>query len=261
MGQVIISVGLFVFLSTCDVFAATGDAPTHPAAGAGIFVAFAIAYVSRRRSIGGWLLYYYLQLYFSFLISFVFVPQLLSNLSPSNWEDSLLYVMFLLSVVPVMAIQLLEVVVATILLFRRSEQNLKILRKTLIALVVTSAIAVPIDITYFGDTLNIFLDVITLVFAVIWLLYFSISRRVKMVFISRNWIYKTYSERRALSSEDKKKLNKRAIISSSIIFVLFFIMMGFENKGEQPDIDLIAVPLFYAVVTFIIAWYLPIRKK
>jgi hypothetical protein len=117
---------------------ASADVPRQPLAGAGLFIAFAIAYLSRRRAIGGWLLYFYIQLYLGLAASLIFVPQVFSNLNPSQWDNSFLYVMFFLSGVPVIATELIGFVAATKLLFRRNEQNVKFLRQTLIVLVATS---------------------------------------------------------------------------------------------------------------------------
>lgn len=171
--------------------------------------------------------------------------------------------MFFLSVVPVLATKLLEVVAATKLLFRKNEQNVKFLRKTLIALVATSAIALAVNIGYFRDDPALFFDVLTLVFAIIWALYFSKARRVRLVFIEKNWIYTPYSERRALTAEDKKKLRNRALVSALVTFVLLLLMLGsvLKDEGKPPDMGIFAVPLFYAFVVAVIAWYLPIRKK
>jgi hypothetical protein len=255
-------IGVFTLLVTGAALAASTDGPRQPVAGAGLFIAFAIAYLSRRRAMGGWLLYFYIQLYLSLSFSLIFVPQVLANLNPSQWDNSFLYVMFFLSVVPVLITEVIEVFAATRLLLRRNERNVKFLRNALLALVATSAIALAIDVAYFKDP-ALFFDILMFVFATIWALYFSKSRRVKLVFIERNWVYTAYSQRRVLTPEDKKRLRKRAFIASSATFVAFLLLMGSVLKGEgkQPDMGLFAVPLFYALVAAIIAWYLPIRRS
>lgn len=245
-------------------YAATANATQNPAAGTGIFIAFAIAlYLSRRRAIGGWLLYFYFQLYIGILISLFFIPQIISNLDPNQWDDSFLYVMSFLSVVPVLVLQLLKVAIATFLLFQRNKRNVKYLRNIIFCLVLASTGAVIIDLLYFKDDPSIFFDAIILIFAIIWLLYFWKSQRVKMVFVDNNWSYIPYSERRALTSENKVRLRKRALISAVITFILFLIMMGstLESEGTEPDSGIFFVPLFYAVLVAIIAWYLPIKNK
>jgi len=253
---------IILFLST-DALAATSGTRNQSAAGGALFVAFAIVYLSRRRAIGGWLLYFYIQLYSSFAISLIFVPQTLTNLNPKQWDNSFLYVMFFLSLVPVMVSEIMEIIAATKLLFRRNEQNVNFLRKILVTLVATSAIALAIDIAYFSDDPALIFDVLSLTFAIIWALYFSKARRVKLVFLEKNWIYIPHSQRRALTAEDKKKLRKRALVSALVIFVLFLLWTGsvLKNEGKQPDFSIFAIPLFYAFVAAIIAWYLPARRK
>jgi hypothetical protein len=259
---VVFIVMIILFLST-DALAATSGTRNQSAAGGALFVAFAIVYLSRRRAIGGWLLYFYIQLYSSFAISLIFVPQTLTNLNPKQWDNSFLYVMFFLSLVPVMVSEIMEIIAATKLLFRRNEQNVNFLRKILVTLVATSAIALAIDIAYFSDDPALIFDVLSLTFAIIWALYFSKARRVKLVFLEKNWIYIPHSQRRALTAEDKKKLRKRALVSALVIFVLFLLWTGsvLKNEGKQPDFSIFAIPLFYAFVAAIIAWYLPARRK
>jgi len=203
-----IQFGVAALLISFNVFASSSEAPRQPATGVGLFIAFAIAYLSRRRAIGGWLLYFYIQLYLGLFISFLFIPQVIANLNPSEWGDSFLYVMFFLSVAPVLLAQIAEAVIATMLLFKRNENSVKLMRNTLYVLVGASAAAVGIDIAYFAEDPAIFFDVITLVFAIIWALYFLKARRVRKVFIDNNRSYTPYSERRALTEQDKKGQRK-----------------------------------------------------
>lgn len=205
------------FLQTTPVFAASTDTHQQPAASSGLFIAFAIAYLSRRRAIGGWLLYFYLQMYLSLLISLLFVPRVITNLKPSNWDNALLYVMFFFSVVPVLVVELVEVVVATRLLFTRSEENLNVLRWTLNALIVASVASIGIDLVWFKEDTGIVFDFITaLFFAVIWAVYFRKARRVRVVFIDNNWAYDSQFTKRILTAEDKKILRKRALFASLV---------------------------------------------
>ena len=258
-----ISIVAFFLLTSTTAIAASADESNQPVLGTGLFVAFAIAYLSRRRAIGGWLLYFYIQLYFSLLFSLLFLPQVLSDLNPNYWEESLLYVMYFLSVVPLILAQLVEAGVATVLLFQRSESNVKKLRVTLCILILASTAAFAVDLFYFTDEPALFFDGITLMFSIIWTFYFLNSKRVKSVFIDNDWSYVPYSEKRALTSEDKKRLTKRAAISAIVTFVILLIMMGsvLQDEGTQPDMGIFAVPLFYGLIAAIVAWYIPVRKK
>jgi len=84
-----------------------------------------------------------------------------------------------------------------------------------------------------------------------------------MVFVDNNWSYIPYSERRALTSENKVRLRKKGIDLSSNYIHIILIMMGstLESEGTEPDSGIFFVPLFYAVLVAIIAWYLPIKIK
>jgi hypothetical protein len=255
-------VGMFILIAANPAFAASGDTPRQPLAGGGLLVTLAIVYLSRRRAIGGWLLYFYIQLYFSLAISIIFVPQVISNLNPRQWDNSFLYVMFFLSVVPVLVVEVIEVIVATRLLLRRNENSVRALRNTLLALVITSAAAIAIDLGYFRDV-SLFFDMLTLAFAIIWTLYFAKSKRVRSVFIDNQWTYDPSSRKRILTAQDKSRLRKRALIAALVTFVGFLLLMGsvLTEEAKQPDIGIFAVPVFYALVAAVIAWYLPIRKK
>jgi len=254
--------GILTLLTTDPVWAASGDAPQQSLAGAGLMVTLGIVYLSRRRAIGGWLLYFYLQLYLSTAISLIFVPQVFANLNPGQWDNSFLYVMFFLSVVPVLATEVMEVFAATRLLLRRNKENVRFLKNTLLVLVSSSAIALAIDLAYFKDNPAFVFDIITLLFSIIWSVYFGKSKRVRAVFIERKWTYTSYSKRRALTREDKRKLLRRALITTLASFVVFLLIMGYSLKDDskQANLSILWVPLFYAVIAGIVAWCLPIRK-
>jgi hypothetical protein len=255
-------IGMFMLIAASPALAASGDTPSQPLAGAGFLVTLTIVYLSRRRAIGGWLLYFYVQLYLSLAISMVFLTHVISNLNPKQWDNSFLYVMFFLSVVPVLLVEVIEVIVATRLLFRRNENSVRALRNTLLALVITSTATIAIDQGYFRDV-SLFFDVIALAFAIIWALYFSKAKRVRSIFIDNKWTYDSTSQKRVLTIQDKSRLRKRALIAALVTFVAFLLLMGsvLKEEAKQPDVGIFEVPAFYSLVAAIIAWYLPVRKK
>nr|BDD45657.1 hypothetical protein 5 [Desulfobacterales bacterium] len=53
------------------------------------------------------------------------------------------------------------------------------------------------------------------------------------------------------------------MIASVASFAFFLLLMGsvLNDEGEQPDLGIFTVPVFYAAVAAIVAWYLPIRKR
>lgn len=263
MSQIAKILAGITLLTPIAVLAAATGAQQQPAASSGFFITFAIAYLSRRRAIGGWLLYFYLQMYLSMLISLLFVPQVISNLQPSHWGNAQLYVMFFLSVVPVLIAQLAEIVAATVLLVRRSEPNLNFLRYVLTALGVASIVSIAIDLAYFKDDPAMVFDFVTAFFSIVWAAYFRKAKRVTAVFVSRNWSYETQLVKRVLKPEDKKSLRKRALVVWSVVFVLLLLLMGsaLKDDGKAPDAGIFLIPLFYAFIAAAIAWYLPLKKN
>jgi len=258
----VVVVGPLLILLPWDALAATAAQTTGQRTfGAGLFIAWAIAYLSRRRAIGGWLLYFYIQLYLSLLFSLLFLPTIVANLRPSEWDSSKLYVLNFVSTVPVLLLILGEVVAATLLLVRRSEPNIKILRKVLLALVLASAIALGIDLAFVDEAATLYFDIVTFVFALIWLAYFYRAKRVRLVFIEGKWDYEAYASKRVLTPEDKRRLRRRTLIASAVTFFVFLIFMGVALGNKKPDAGIFFVPLFYAAVAALVAWHLPLRKR
>ena len=245
-----------------DAQAATGASSGQNPMGAGLFVGLAIAYLARRRQIGGWLLYFYMQLYTSLLVIIGFLPRTLPQFRPSEWEIASLYVWYVVSTAPVLLIVAVEASVATYLLFRRSDGNVRLLRTVLGGLVVASGAALAIDLAYFNEPVTIFFDVLTFFFALVWFAYFGHSQRVRLVFIERRWDHAAQQASRVpLSLPEKKYLRKRASISALVTFVALLLLMGSALGDKKPDVGIFFVPVFYAVVAALIGWYLPIRKS
>ncbi|MFH0812459.1 MAG: DUF2569 family protein [Pseudomonadota bacterium] len=249
-----------VLLTPSEVLAAN-QSPGQQTFGAGLFIAWAIAYLSRRRAIGGWLLYFYIQLYLSTVFSLFFLPTTLSNLRPGQWDRANLYVLYILSTVPVLVTTALEVWAATKLLFRRSEKNVAFLRKILVALMVVSAAALTIDLAYFKEAVTLYFDIVTLIFSLVWFAYFLKAKRIRLVFIENAWDHSTYVVKRVLTPEDKRRLGRRTAVASAATFVVFLLMMGLSIGDKKPDLGIFWVPLFYAAIAALIAWYLPLRKR
>jgi hypothetical protein len=185
MGAEYVGYVVGVFLSYLAIAADSTAAPGNPGAGmAPLFVAFGLAFITRRNAIGGWLFNYYLAIFVSlFLLS---LSSLLAakNLNPIVWNASWSnYAWNFLSMVPVMLLQWFVVFASIKLLFRRSQANLALLRKALISVLIAAGIGLAIDKGVFVQSQNIFLDIYSLVVSAIWLAYFYASKRVRFVFV------------------------------------------------------------------------------
>lgn len=256
-----VAVGSTGWLTATEALAAASGTPAQNPVGGGLFVAWAIAYLTRKRAIGGWLLYFYIQLYMSLLISLLFIPKIISNLNPTEWDGAMRYVLFILSTVPVLLAEGLEAFAATKLLFVRNEGNLRFLRKVLSVLLATSAVSFAIDITYFSEESAMVFDLITLVFAGIWYAYFAKARRVQLVFVDKAWHYVDDSTKLPRTPEVKRHLRNRAALIGVITFIVLLILMGMAMGDKKPNWDILAMPTVWAFIAAAISLFAPIRKK
>lgn len=262
---------LAAFIGACAVlfstagYAAQGNSSGQSPAGAGLLVGFAIAYLTRRQAIGGWLLYFYMQLYLSFLLNLAlsFASQsAIALLRPSEWDSARLYAWYVVSVVPVLLVMTTEAVIATYLLFRRSEANIQRLQTVLAVLVIAAGLSLAIDLKYFSESTTIFFDALTLVTATVWCIYFRRSKRVQLVFIEHRWNYAAQQVTKPpLTPQERRYSRNRAIVSAVITFVLLLVAMGSAVGDKKPDSGIFFVPVFYGLIAAALGWYLPISKK
>jgi hypothetical protein len=145
-----------------------------------------ICYNRRKEDIGGWLLFYYIQLYLSIAITLLVLPFSLDSLLPSRWAGSPgLYALFLLANLPVLTTVIMQVVVAHRLRRSRDPVYLVPLRRILWAELLFSAVKLGIDIKFFQSTLEF--DALAVLWAACWLPYFYRSIRVQHVFVTKDW--------------------------------------------------------------------------
>lgn len=157
--------------------------PTLPL---GWLVAWLICSRRKEQAIGGWLLFFYWQLYSGILMTVVFFAINFQSYVPENFDHPTTYYLFLISAVPGILILGLQVAVGTMLLSVRTPDMLRLLRWLMGGGVIAAFIGTMIDFKYFPGNagLGIFL---TLLPEVLWLAYFLKSRRVHHVFEAGDW--------------------------------------------------------------------------
>jgi hypothetical protein len=155
--------------------------PTLP----GGLIAWAVCNGRKRQPIGGWLLFYYWQLYSGALMTVLFFSIGFQNYVPESYDDPRKYHLFLVSIVPVLLLFSAQLAIATMLISIRTWDMLKLLRWTIGAELIAAVIGAMIDVAYFPDSL--IFDFFTIVPEVIWLVYFFRSQRVEHVFMSHDW--------------------------------------------------------------------------
>jgi hypothetical protein len=167
------------------LFAATSSSNQFTPSCPGGIIAWIICNGRKRQEIGGWLLYYYWQLYAGALVSVIFFAIAFQSYVPESFADPTRYHLFLASIVPTLLLLALELAVATLMISVRTWDMLKLLRLLMMASLVAAGIALIIDIKTFPD--NIAFDVLTIIQSALWLAYFFLSRRVVHVFKSHDW--------------------------------------------------------------------------
>ena len=174
---------LFADAALLAVVASSGTQST-PMLPGGI-LAWIICNGRKRSPIGGWLLFYYWQLWSSVVMSAAFFAMNIQSYVPENFETGKLFALFLTSIIPSLLVLLVQIVVATMLLSFRTPDMLRLLRWTLVAQVSVVAVGLAIDAKYYPD--NLVLSVVFLVQEILWMAYFFKSNRVRHVFAQQDW--------------------------------------------------------------------------
>ena len=261
---IVVSVAVFLLLTSLPVLALDEAARRtlgESSVKAGPVIAIAIAYFSRRQAIGSWLLCYYVQLYSAIVLTTWLFAMSYQHLMPSTWDSALRYVMFLFSVIPLQIARVVELILGTRLLLQRTQERLRDLRWVQVAMLVASSVAVGIDAYFFPVAQEVFVHALALGFSIAWLAYFYRARRVRLVFIEGKWAYEADATKRVLTSEDRRRLGRRTLIASTVTFVVLLVLMGLSLGDKKPHVEIFFVPLLYAAIAALIAWYLPLRKR
>lgn len=153
-------------------------------------VALISAYLRRKNEIGGWLFVYLIVLFGG---SIIFLPQMIplfSYYTPSVWDDKSLYIQFIALNAPIMVLTLGQIIIGAIIFIKkfRSWKLVKLLRVILgleIGFILIKIVTWqaepqlrPADITP---------DIVSLIWPSIWLLYFIFSKRIRRVFLTKDW--------------------------------------------------------------------------
>ncbi|MFI5305211.1 MAG: DUF2569 family protein [Nitrospiria bacterium] len=182
LGVALVTLVLFPYLALSADGTATPAAPAGRSLG-GIIIAV-ICWSKRKEEIGGWLLYYYIQLYIGVIVSLGITAVNYQNYLPETWVESrTLYPLFLITTIPGIILAIVLLVVSEKLRRSRNVQYVRVLRYVLWASLLEGAFSILIDSRYFPDSL--FLDVLPFIGTIFWLPYFYISKRVKRVFVEK----------------------------------------------------------------------------
>lgn len=165
----------------------TTQSPPVPGAGIGALVMWYVCASRKQKEIGGWLLYFYVQLYLGVLVSIVVLATSYTAYLPDTWAAApQLYPLFMLSTVPGLIVLPAQLVIAEILRVSRDAKWIRLLRYVLWFDLITACMATAIDVKYFES--GLVFDILGLIWPIVWLPYFYFSSRVNRVFRLKDWL-------------------------------------------------------------------------
>ena len=178
----------FLLTSVAPVAAQSGTQnPSTPVPGVGALIMWYVCAKRKAQEIGGWLLYFYVQLYIGVVISLLISLASYENFLPSTWvKNQSLYPLYVLSVVPGIVILPIQLVAAERLRKSRDVRFVRTVRTVLWVQLAAAAVGAVIDFAQFPD--NLPFDALAVIWPSIWLPYFYMSKRVKRVFETKDWI-------------------------------------------------------------------------
>ncbi len=179
---------VFAMLMAVSPLYAAGDvSPFSGAIGAlGPMSMYWLCSSRKHKSIGGWLLYFYIQIYVAVIAEVaVFYSSNLPYLDASRWRDATPFYLYVFQSITPLVVIGAEGVVATIMLKKREWEYVSLFRLVLAAHIVVVLAVTAIDAAY--QRANVSWDFIALAWPVLALLYFSLSKRVRRVFQTHDW--------------------------------------------------------------------------
>jgi uncharacterized protein DUF2569 len=172
---------LFLLLASAAPALADSQSRAPGLPGCGGLILLYICASRKDKDIGGWLLYYYIQLYLGVIITIVVSATSFENYIPRTWAEAPeLYPWFLLSTIPALLLTPAQLVAAEVLRVSRNGRHLKTLRLTLWLQLAFAFVETAIDLRFFSD--NLIFDGLHFLWCIIWIPYFYVSKRVKRVF-------------------------------------------------------------------------------
>jgi hypothetical protein len=168
-----------------DLFAAGSGSQNSPTFSPGFLIAWLICNGRKKSPIGGWLFFFYWQLYSGLLMTAIFFAMNIQSYVPENFTSTGNFALFLATAVPSSLLFVVKCAVATLLLSARTWDMLKLLRWVMVAELAADLLGAWIDSVYFPD--NLALTFLTIIPNLLWLAYVFRSTRIRHIFHSHDW--------------------------------------------------------------------------
>jgi hypothetical protein len=162
---------------------------SQPSAAGLVLIGAIVASLRRNHPIGGWLFFFFWGVAAGCIITITSINW--ATLAPRLWRDQVKFLAYVFTIAPGFAVMLAIAGVGLMLLWTYDRKWIVVLRYLLILLAVFSAISVLLDSYYFPSRVQAAVN--SLGFPVGYAIYFSVSTRVRSVFIDRMWKHRAVS--------------------------------------------------------------------
>jgi hypothetical protein len=142
-----------------------------------------VAIVRRKRAIGGWLFYFFCQVFLGLALTAASTQW--KNYSPNEWDSAVRYFLFTLSNLSRVILLAAIAIIGIVLVETREWHWVVALQYALATYAFVTILKLPVDSYCFPSSTT--RDAMSLAFPVVWMGYFSVSRRVRKVFRERSW--------------------------------------------------------------------------
>ncbi len=146
-------------------------------------IAAAIAFFCRKQPIGGWLLYFFCQVFLG--LTLIALTTYWGRYTPGAWSDPADYFLFVISSLS-RDLALIAIAAVSVALVRSRDWSLvAALKYALIVYAFITVMKVVVDVGSYPDAITS--DTLSLVFPMAYIPYFQYSRRVRRVFLEKSW--------------------------------------------------------------------------
>jgi hypothetical protein len=144
-----------------------------------------LCWFRRKEEIGGWLMFFYYQVYAGTFLSLSAVAKQIGVYTPRPWKNETNHIFFIIAAIPRLVGFLMIVIIATILLKKRELSWLSRLRLVMGIELTLMACSLLIDAYRFPSAFTF--DLTEAILLSLWLTYFFQSQPVHDIFVTHDW--------------------------------------------------------------------------
>lgn len=157
-----------------------------------------LCWFRRKEEIGGWLMFFFYQVYAGMFLSVLIVAKQIVVYMPRPWKNETNHIFFIMAAIPRLLGFLMILIIATILLKKRELSWLSKLRLVMGIELTLMACSLLIDVYRFPSAFTF--NLTQAILLSLWLTYFYQSQRVHQVFVTHDWSAQLRAADRPLDS-------------------------------------------------------------